>query len=929
MKITHPSHLLALVLAWSLVAQSALAAPGDLDLTFDTDGKVTTSIGSGFDTGNSMALQSDGKVIVAGYFFNGSNFDVSLVRYNADGTLDDTFGGDGRVTTPIGSLADYGSSVAVQSDGKIVVAGHYSNGSNEDFAALRYNEDGTLDGGFGTGGKVTTPIGSGHDYGASVAVQSDGKIVVAGYFSNGGNEDFAVVRYTASGGLDGGFGTGGKVTTPIGGDDTGHSVVVQSDGKIVVAGTSHSGSNRDFAVVRYNEDGTLDSGFGTGGKVTTPIGSGDDGARSMVVLSDGRIVVAGASNNGSNDDFAVVRYTASGLPDPSFGTGGMVTTPIGSGDDRSASVAVQSDGKIVVAGGSSGDFAVVRYTFSGALDGGFGTGGTVTTPIGNGEDGAEAVAVQSDGKIIAAGASHNGSDFDLALVRYEGGEGPLQPLAPPVFDTTTVRGDGAIFLAFGAPAVDGSVIGGAASVRASDGTKQTYIYDEADGEALAQTGGLDLAGATFTALGDPVFAGEALGFAGTARLAPTTSPLLRMEFDTRLFAVKPGGKVAALYSQLTAVGGIRRLAAQADPAPGGGQFAKFKGFGLPRSRTGLVFTGNLHRSDGVTAENDFGIWREKTDGSGTEKLLRTGDAAGRHTVSKLTVMPPVPNATDQRLSFAPDGGVAVAAKFEDGGAGVVTVIADGSVAVAVDTASDVPNEAGAADASMEFVRFVPPATASGGRLAFVAALRAIANGRPAPAQSIFSNRGGTMRRVLSRGDEVPGGDGLRFGALGQPLMGEKGMIGLIAALTGRGTTPTTRKAVVRIDDGTKTVVARLGDQVPGLSAGVVYRRFLSMVVTDSDPARVVFTATIAGRGVNASNNLGLFSHSVAFGTQQLTRKGNPILANGQTLTVRTFEALQGPKKSQGQGRSTDASGFVTAKAKLSDGRTGVLRIALP
>src|ERR1035437_4224281 len=155
------------------------AQDGALDLTFNSTGKVTTSFGSGYDFGKSVAIQSDGKIVVAGVSFNGSNNDISVVRYNSDGTLDNGFGSVGKVTTSIGSFNDAGYSVAIQSDGKIVVAGVSSNGNNNDIAVVRYNSDGTLDSGFGTGGKVTTVIGGSDDAGYSVAIQSDGKIVVA------------------------------------------------------------------------------------------------------------------------------------------------------------------------------------------------------------------------------------------------------------------------------------------------------------------------------------------------------------------------------------------------------------------------------------------------------------------------------------------------------------------------------------------------------------------------------------------------------------------------------------------------------------------------------------------------------------------------------------------------------------------------------
>jgi len=436
----------------SLLAPFAYGAAGDLDLSFGTGGKVVTSIGSGTsDVGYSVVVQSDGKIVVAGSSGNDSTFprtplDFALVRYTSSGALDSSFGTGGKVTTNFGSGDDVAYSAVVQSDGKIVVAGYSTPtlGGNEDFALVRYTADGALDSSFGTGGKVTTPIGSSDDYGYSVAVQSDGKIVVAGY-SYIGDADFALVRYTSSGALDMSFGTGGKVTTPIGdGPDLGRSVALQSDGKIVVAGSSWIGSNYDFALVRYTADGALDKSFGTGGKVTTPIGTFHDVGRSVSVQSDGKIIVAGyAQISGTSYDIALVRYTASGALDVSFGIGGKVTTDFGPTypkDEYGYSMVLQSDGRIVVTGYSDDgptvppsprDLVLVRYKANGALDTRFGTGGTVTTPIDTGNDRGYSVAVQSDGKIVVAGFSENGSDTaDIAVVRYEAGSPEIDVQQP-------------------------------------------------------------------------------------------------------------------------------------------------------------------------------------------------------------------------------------------------------------------------------------------------------------------------------------------------------------------------------------------------------------------------------------------------------------------------------------------------------------------
>ncbi|MFO0383613.1 MAG: beta strand repeat-containing protein [Pirellula sp.] len=369
-----------------------------------------------------MTVQPDGKILVGGYATIGTNIDFAVARYNPDGSLDTSFGSGGVVTTPIGTGTDSGRSITLQADGKILVGGLSNNGSNDDFALIRYNVDGSLDTSFGTGGKVTTAVGTSTDQGRSVTVQPDGKILVGGYSLVGGVEDFSLVRYNANGSLDTSFGTGGKLTTAIGsGLDFGTSVIVQPDGKIVIGGYSITG-NYDFAMIRYDANGSLDTGFGTGGKVTTTIGSGNDYSFGLKVQSDGKLVLAGLAGIGSTEDVALIRYNIDGSLDTSFGTGGKVTTAIGTGNDRAWNLAFQPDGKIVIGGyariGSTDDMALVRYNANGSLDTSFGSGGKVTTAIGAGSEQAYDLFVQADGKIVVSGFARVGATDDFAVVRY-------------------------------------------------------------------------------------------------------------------------------------------------------------------------------------------------------------------------------------------------------------------------------------------------------------------------------------------------------------------------------------------------------------------------------------------------------------------------------------------------------------------------------
>jgi uncharacterized delta-60 repeat protein len=404
-------------------AGTGSAAAGSLDTSFGIGGIVTTPIGSSNDSIRAAALQSDGKIVVAGASINGANFDFAVGRYRVNGSLDTDFATDGKAITPISSGWDGAAAVDLQADGKIMVAGFSSNASNYDMTLVCYNANGSLNADFGSDGKVTTAFGSGDDFASAVAVQGDGMILVAGSSHNGSNFDFALVRHKTDGSLDTGFGTGGKLITAIGsGDDLISDVILQSDGKIVAVGYSETGGKHNFALVRYHSNGSLDTLFGTGGTLSTAIGSGHDEISAVALQSDNKIVVAGYSHNGSNNDFALARYHSDGSLDTSFGTGGKRVTAIGDGHDEINAVVLQSDNKIVVAGyshnGSNNDFALARYHSDGSLDTSFGTGGKRITAIGNGHDVANAVLLQSDGSIVAAGFSHNGTNDDFALVRY-------------------------------------------------------------------------------------------------------------------------------------------------------------------------------------------------------------------------------------------------------------------------------------------------------------------------------------------------------------------------------------------------------------------------------------------------------------------------------------------------------------------------------
>jgi uncharacterized delta-60 repeat protein len=338
---------------------------------------VTTAFGTGTlgnDYAYGVAVQEDGMIVVVGYAYNGTNNDFAVARYNSDGSPDTTFGTSGKVTTAIGTENDLAYAVTIQGDGMILVAGNASNGTNMDFAVVRYTTNGALDTTFNTTGKVTTAIGTGGDFAIGVAVQADGKIVLAGYSSNGTNFDFAVVRYAANGALDTSFGTTGKTTTAIGsGEDFATGMAIQGNGKIVLVGRSINGTLYNWSMARYNTNGSLDATFGTNGngKVTTnitpsyEIAPGNEGAQGIAIQDDGKIVAAGYYYGGLKSNFALARYNTNGSLDTGFGANGVVTQAIGNTNDGGMAVALDGSSKIVVAGYSSNgvnnDFAVARF----------------------------------------------------------------------------------------------------------------------------------------------------------------------------------------------------------------------------------------------------------------------------------------------------------------------------------------------------------------------------------------------------------------------------------------------------------------------------------------------------------------------------------------------------------------------------------------
>lgn len=397
---------------------------GNLDLTFSNDGKVTTSFGSGNDFANATALQTDGKIVVAGKSYNGTDYDIAIARYNIDGTLDNTFSQDGKLTMPIGTLDDAAEALIIRPNGKILIAGATLNNGLNDFVLVQYNSDGTVDNNFGLGGIVKIDFGA-NDGANCMAIYNDGKIVVAGVSGDFNLKLFAIARINSDGSMDNTFSNDGKEMTQIGDYmNFANDLAIANDGKIIVAGGASNNDETDYAVlVRYNIDGTIDYTFGSDGNGRVYCSQGaDDTFTSIAILNDGKILAAGNSyiNDINFDDILLVRYTNNGLIDDTFGANGKVFTNYCT-NDYCNSLIVQQDNKIVAAGGSIGcpAFVLSRYTENGTLDNSFGNSGILTTDFGPDDEMATCVIKQNDTKLVVSGYRNNATSYDFAIARYE------------------------------------------------------------------------------------------------------------------------------------------------------------------------------------------------------------------------------------------------------------------------------------------------------------------------------------------------------------------------------------------------------------------------------------------------------------------------------------------------------------------------------
>ncbi|MFT4049358.1 MAG: delta-60 repeat domain-containing protein [Solirubrobacterales bacterium] len=443
--------LTALILA-CMAAPAAAAPAGAPDPSFGAGGKVQTIFSTTGDIAADVAVQQDGKIVAVGTAVDGSSDMLAIARYNTDGSLDGSFGAAGKVVLNPGYVAakNFATAVAIQPDGKIVVAGYAKNGGDYDFLVTRLYANGVLDTDFGANGYRSYSFGLGgtnNDYAHDVAIQPDGQIVVAGSAGKSGGSNFAVLRLSAAGSPVTNFNGGSAVSFSIGSTyDSADSLALQPNGSIVLSGTTYASSDYDVALARLTSGGGFDPAFGGGtGKRQIAVGSEDDSASDLALQPDGKILTAGYAKIAGTYRGTVLRFNTDGSNDVSFGSAGVAVPAPGSVLDQFNAVAVEPSGKIVAAGDWTSDGSslstvagplITRLNANGTTDTSFGTSGSTLGPVTAGGTSWNRIALEPDGRVAAAGEDGNshGNGFGGAFTvgMFTADPAPVIPLSSTI-----------------------------------------------------------------------------------------------------------------------------------------------------------------------------------------------------------------------------------------------------------------------------------------------------------------------------------------------------------------------------------------------------------------------------------------------------------------------------------------------------------------
>jgi uncharacterized delta-60 repeat protein len=449
-----------LLFHWFVAVFSAAQTPGSFDTTpppgfGNGTGKLTNlSIGTGNDVVRALALQADGKIVLAGHCDGSGTVDFCIARLNRDGSLDPTFTGpNGNEQSRFKFLVGAGSyshayAMTIQPDNKILVAGSCPDGTNEVFCVARLLPNGAFDATFvgpngSASGTAIVPIGNEYGVAKAMALQADGKITVAGFCWNGITRVFCAARLHANGSLDSSFAGpsngGGRFLLPLsGGSDEANAILIQADGKILLFGTCSTGSPNyhDFCGVRLNIDGSVDSNFATNGKFQAEVASPSDSAflNAALLLPNGNIVLGGGCIAPMGSGACLARLRPDGSFDASFGSSyagsGRRVVDSTFSPDQVLAMSLQTDGRLVLAGRrmsvSTSYFLMARLLPNGNLDTAFQNGAiTNVLPMVGTTDIAYSSAIQNDGKILFAGTCLNGTKQDFCVARVNAGESTL------------------------------------------------------------------------------------------------------------------------------------------------------------------------------------------------------------------------------------------------------------------------------------------------------------------------------------------------------------------------------------------------------------------------------------------------------------------------------------------------------------------------
>jgi uncharacterized delta-60 repeat protein len=391
-------------------------------------GKITTTFGSGDEGARGAILQANGKITAAGMhnLDNGVNREFAIVRFIVTGNLDTTFNTIGKALHSFGGSAtdDWGHAVAIQTDGGLVMVGRSDAAGDPDFAILRLTTSGALDTTFNTTGKVTYQFtASQMEIARTVTVDLQGRVIVGGYGNSGTRFQAAILRLNTNATLDTTFKTIGKGLVALGSsDDSFLALTLQTNGHLLAGGVTYNGSDFEMAVARFLTDGALDTTFSTVGSSIQSFGSGrNDWLFGVALQSNGRIIAAGSSLSGTDADFTILRMSTDGTLDTTFNTVGKHRASVLTGSEAFHATQIQTNGNIIGAGyawdGSKDSFGVCRFNTDGSLDTSFFTNGKSTLAVGAAQDKAQAIAFHNDGNIMLVGRSINAGNLNFAVLR--------------------------------------------------------------------------------------------------------------------------------------------------------------------------------------------------------------------------------------------------------------------------------------------------------------------------------------------------------------------------------------------------------------------------------------------------------------------------------------------------------------------------------